>query len=104
MYVSGMNPYFGFFFAISTLVIAIPTAIKVYNWLLTLWRGDIHLRVPMLFAIAFIFTFLNGGLTGLVQGNVSVDVPLPDPYFVAGHFQKSGRGTCGEREIQEGAV
>src|SRR3546814_15949137 len=45
MYVSGMNPYFGFFFAISTLVIAIPTAIKVYNWLLTLWRGAIHLRV-----------------------------------------------------------
>src|SRR3546814_8256987 len=51
MYVSGMNPYFGFFFATSTLIIAIPTAIKVYNWVLTLWRGDIHLRMPMLFAI-----------------------------------------------------
>ncbi|MBA4163619.1 MAG: cytochrome c oxidase subunit I [Erythrobacter sp.] len=86
MYVSGMNPYFGFFFAISTLVIAIPTAIKVYNWLLTLWRGDIHLRVPMLFAIAFIFTFIHGGLTGLFLGNVSVDVPLSDTYFVVGHF------------------
>ncbi|MBK5265194.1 MAG: cbb3-type cytochrome c oxidase subunit I, partial [Alphaproteobacteria bacterium] len=57
MYVSGMNPYFGFFFAVTTLIIAVPTAIKVYNWVLTLWRGDIHLRVPMLFAIAFIFTF-----------------------------------------------
>src|SRR5215470_17812257 len=55
MYVSGMNPYFGFFFATTTLIIAIPTAIKVYNWVLTLWHGDIHLRVPMLFAIAFIF-------------------------------------------------
>jgi len=86
MYVSGMNPYFGFFFATSTLVIAVPTAIKVYNWLLTLWRGDIHLRVPMLFAIGFIFTFIHGGLTGLFLGNVSVDVPLSDTMFVVGHF------------------
>ena len=86
MYVSGMNPYFGFFFATSTLVIAVPTAIKVYNWLLTLWRGDIHLRVPMLFAIGFIFTFIHGGLTGLFLGNVSVDVPLSDTFFVVGHF------------------
>ena len=52
MYVSGMNPYFGFFFATTTLIIAVPTAIKVYNWVLTLWRGNIHLNVPMLFAIA----------------------------------------------------
>jgi cytochrome c oxidase subunit I len=86
MYVSGMNPYFGFFFATSTLIIAIPTAIKVYNWLLTLWRGSIHLRVPMLFAIAFLFTFIHGGLTGLFLGNVSVDVPLSDTFFVVGHF------------------
>ena len=86
MYVSGMNPYFGFFFATSTLVIAIPTAIKVYNWLLTLWRGDIHLRVPMLFAIAFMFSFIHGGLSGLFLGNVSVDVPLSDTFFVVGHF------------------
>src|SRR6202008_1582067 len=86
MYVSGMNPYFGFFFAVSTLIIAIPTAIKVYNWLLTLWRGNIHLRVPMLFAIAFIFTFIHGGLTGLFLGNVSVDVPLSDTFFVVAHF------------------
>ncbi|GGC12820.1 cytochrome c oxidase subunit 1 [Novosphingobium endophyticum] len=86
MYVSGMNPYFGFFFATSTLIIAIPTAIKVYNWLLTLWRGDIHLRVPMLFALAFLFTFIHGGLSGLFLGNVSVDVPLSDTFFVVGHF------------------
>jgi cytochrome c oxidase subunit I len=86
MYVSGMNPYFGFFFATSTLIIAIPTAIKVYNWLLTLWRGDIHLTVPMLFAIAFLFTFIHGGLSGLFLGNVSVDVPLSDTFFVIGHF------------------
>ena len=86
MYVSGMNPYFGFFFATTTLIIAVPTAIKVYNWVLTLWRGNIHLTVPMLFAIGFIFTFIHGGITGLFLGNVVVDVPLSDTYFVVGHF------------------
>lgn len=86
MYVSGMNPYFGFFFATTTLIIAVPTAIKVYNWVLTLWQGNIHLTVPMLFAIAFIVTFLNGGLTGLFLGNVVVDVPLSDTMFVVAHF------------------
>jgi cytochrome c oxidase subunit 1 len=86
MYVSGMNPYFGFFFATSTLIIAVPTAIKVYNWVLTLWKGNIQFTVPMMFAIAFIFTFINGGLTGLFLGNVSVDVPLSGTYFVVAHF------------------
>src|SRR3954454_20008907 len=86
MYVSGMHPYFGFFFATTTLIIAIPTALKVYNWLLTLWRGDIHLTVPMLFALGFIVTFVNGGLTGLFLGNVVVDVPLSDTMFVVAHF------------------
>ena len=86
MYVSGMNPYFGYFFATTTLIIAIPTAIKVYNWVLTLWRGNIHLTVPMLFALGFIVTFVNGGLTGLFLGNVSVDVPLSDTMFVVAHF------------------
>jgi cytochrome c oxidase subunit I len=86
MYVSGMNPYFGFFFATTTLIIAVPTAIKVYNWLLTLWRGDIHLTLPMLFSLAFIVTFVNGGLSGLFLGNVVVDVPLSDTMFVVAHF------------------
>jgi cytochrome c oxidase subunit 1 len=86
MFVSGMNPWFGFFFATSTLIIAVPTAIKVYNWVLTLWRGDIHLSVPMLFTLAFILTFLSGGLTGLFLGNVSVDIPLSGTYFVVAHF------------------
>ncbi len=86
MYYSGMNLYLGFFFAITTLIIAIPTAIKVYNWVLTLWRGNIHLTVPMLFCLAFILTFVVGGLTGLFLGNVSVDVPLGDTYFVVAHF------------------
>ena len=86
MYVSGMNPYFGFFFAVTTLVIAVPTALKVYNWLLTLWRANIQMTVPMLFSLAFIVTFLVGGLTGLFLGNVVVDIPLSDTYFVVAHF------------------
>jgi len=86
MYVSGMHPAFGFFFATTTLIIAVPTAIKVYNWVLTLWRGNIQLTVPMLFAIGFIFTFTHGGLTGLFLGNVTIDLPLSDTYFVVGHF------------------
>ncbi|NRR30014.1 cbb3-type cytochrome c oxidase subunit I [Oxalobacteraceae bacterium] len=86
MYVSGMHPLFGFFFATTTLIIAVPTALKVYNWTLTLWRGDIHLTVPMLFAVGFISTFVIGGLTGLFLGNVSVDIPLSNTYFVVAHF------------------
>ena len=86
MYVSGMNPWFGFFFATTTLIIAVPTALKVYNWVITLWKGNIRLTTPMLFALAFIVTFVNGGITGLFLGNVIVDVPLSDTYFVVAHF------------------
>tara|TARA_Y100000590_G_scaffold468853_1_gene653478 strand:- start:852 stop:2648 length:1797 start_codon:yes stop_codon:yes gene_type:complete len=86
MYVAGMNPWFGFFFATTTLIIAVPTALKVYNWVITLWRGNIQLTIPMLFALAFIVTFVNGGITGLFLGNVIVDVPLSDTYFVVAHF------------------
>src|SRR3989454_8006073 len=86
MYVSGMNPYFGFFFATTTLIIAVPTAIKVYNWVLTLWRGNIHLTVPMLFAIAFIFTFINGGVAGPVPRHPPLSAPPSDTMFVVAHF------------------
>ena len=82
MYVSGMNPLFGFFFAVTTLAMAI----KVYNWVLTLWRADIHFTTPMLFALGFIVTFVNGGITGLYLGNVIVDVPLSATMFVVAHF------------------
>ena len=68
------------------VIIAVPTAIKVYNWTLTLWRGDIHLTVPMLFALGFLVTFVNGGITGLFLGNVIVDVPLSATMFVVAHF------------------
>lgn len=86
MYISGMNPYFGYFFATTTLIIAVPTAIKVYNWVLTIWHGNIRLTVPMLFALGFVSTFTIGGLTGLFLGNVVVDLLLSDTYFVVAHF------------------
>src|ERR1700747_1052393 len=82
MYVSGMYPYFGYFFATTTLIIAIPTAIKVYNWVLTLWRGDIHLTAPMLFALGFIVTFVNGGVTRPFPRHGFVGVPLSGTLFV----------------------
>jgi cytochrome c oxidase subunit 1 len=86
MYVSGMDPWFGFFFAVTTLAIAVPTALKVYNWVLTLWHADIHFTTPMLFALGFLVTFVNGGITGLYLGNVIVDVPLSATLFVVAHF------------------
>jgi len=85
MYVSGMNPYFGFFFATTTLIIAVPTALKVYNWVLTLWQGNIHLHVPMLFAIAFIFTFTHGGLTGLFLSAPNSTSPCISAVFLENH-------------------
>ena len=63
-----------------------PTALKVYNWVLTLWRADIHFTTPMLFALGFLVTFVNGGFTGLYLGNVIVDVPLSATLFVVAHF------------------
>jgi len=86
MYVSGMHPWFGFFFATTTLIIAVPTALKVYNWILTLWRGNIRMNTVMLWCLGFIVTFVNGGITGIFLGNVIVDVPLSDTYFVVAHF------------------
>ena len=86
MYVSGMHPWFGFFFATTTLIIAVPTAMKVYNWILTLWRGNIRMNTVMLWCLGFIVTFVNGGITGIFLGNVIVDVPLSDTYFVVAHF------------------
>src|SRR3546814_14209451 len=86
MYVSCMNPYVGFFFATTTLIIAVPTALNVYNWVLTLWRGNIHFTVPMLLAPGFIITFVNGGLSRLFLGHAVVDVPLSDTIFVVAHF------------------
>ena len=86
MFVTGMNPNLGIVFIIFTMLIAIPSSIKVFNWLTTLWRGNIKLTPPMMFAIGFISFFIFGGITGLFLGNAPVDLPLHDTYFVVAHF------------------
>src|SRR3954447_34976 len=86
MFVSGMNPLLGTAFMMTTMVIAVPSAIKVFNWLGTLWGGSIRFATPMLFALGFVSNFLIGGLSGIFMASTPVDIFIHDTYYIVAHF------------------
>jgi len=86
MFVTGMDPFLGSVFTFTTLLIAIPSAVKAFNWITTLWKGNLQMTTAMLFSIGFVSTFISGGLTGLVLGDSALDINVHDTMFVVAHF------------------
>ncbi|HEY0654770.1 MAG TPA: cbb3-type cytochrome c oxidase subunit I [Chryseosolibacter sp.] len=86
MFVTGMNPFLGSIFMLLTLIIAVPSAVKIFNYVTTLWKGNIRFTPAMLFSIGLVSFFLTGGITGIFLGNSAIDIQLHDTYFVVAHF------------------
>ncbi len=86
MFTSGMSEFGNMIFSLLTMVVAVPSAIKVFNWVATLYKGSINFQPPLLYALSFIFLFCIGGMTGVWQGALALDIHLHDTYFIVGHF------------------